>query len=112
MSFEVQGGHDQRHVAERLREVAELAPQARVVLLGEQADVVAEREQTLEERSRLRPAAGEGVVAAPDLLKGRGPAARPGPAPGALTSVSAEQVRTITPVAAGAGRHPRRGWGG
>ena len=40
---EVAGGVDQRHVGERLREVAEQAPGRRVVLLGEQADVVGQR---------------------------------------------------------------------
>src|SRR5438093_4385009 len=40
---------DQREVRERLRKVAELAPGDGVVLLGEEADVVAQVEQTLEE---------------------------------------------------------------
>ena len=44
---------DEREVRERLREVAELPARSRVVLLGEQADVVAEVEQPLEELARL-----------------------------------------------------------
>jgi hypothetical protein len=47
------GGHDQRHVAERLREVAELAPGAGVVLLRQETEVVSEREQALEELARF-----------------------------------------------------------
>ena len=43
----------QRHVGERLREVAEHALRRRVVLLGEQPDVVGEPEQALEQRARL-----------------------------------------------------------
>src|SRR5262249_3741877 len=37
---EVHGGVDERHVRERLREVAELALRHRIVFLGEQSDVV------------------------------------------------------------------------
>src|SRR5262245_28428988 len=50
-------------VRERLREVAEQPLLVRVVLLGEQAEVVADSEQPLEERARLVPAAegGEAV---------------------------------------------------
>ena len=44
---------------ERLREVPDQAPGVDVVLLGEQAEVVAEREQPLEERLRLGEAALE-----------------------------------------------------
>src|SRR5438093_13644001 len=44
---------DQREVRERLRKVAELAPGDGVVLLGEEADVVAQVEQTLEELARF-----------------------------------------------------------
>ena len=46
-------GADEREVGERLREVAELAAGDRVVFLGEQADVVAEVEQPLEQLARL-----------------------------------------------------------
>jgi hypothetical protein len=55
-------GDDERHVAEGLREVPQLALPARVVLLGEQAQVVPEREQPLEPRARLLDAAGERIV--------------------------------------------------
>ena len=50
-------GVDQRDVRERLREVADQPLASRVVLLGEQADVVAQREQPFEERraSSTRP---------------------------------------------------------
>ena len=54
---EHQRGVDQREVGERLREVAELAAGDRVVLLGQQADVVAQAEQALEELARLGDAA-------------------------------------------------------
>src|SRR4029079_9084328 len=40
----VERGVDERYVRERLRKVAELASHARVVLLGEEPDVVAELE--------------------------------------------------------------------
>ena len=46
---QVERGLDQRHVAERLRRVADLALVPGVVLLAEQADVVAQREQPLEQ---------------------------------------------------------------
>ena len=45
-------------MGERLREVAELALRDRVVLLGEQPDVVGQAEQPLEQRA--------GLVGAPD----------------------------------------------
>src|SRR5436853_888401 len=47
---EVERRVDERDVRERLREVADLAAQPRVVLLGQQADVVAQGEQPLEKR--------------------------------------------------------------
>jgi UDP-N-acetyl-D-mannosaminuronic acid transferase (WecB/TagA/CpsF family) len=50
---------NQSHVSERLREVAELSFKARIVLLGEQPDIVAELEQTLENSARLGTLAGE-----------------------------------------------------
>src|SRR5688572_6314454 len=46
---QVARGVDQPDVRERLREVADLALEAAVVLLGQQADVVAQREQALED---------------------------------------------------------------
>jgi hypothetical protein len=42
---------DQREMGEGLREVAELALGVRIVFLGEQPDIVAEGEQSLEERA-------------------------------------------------------------
>src|SRR5438477_11924872 len=44
---------DERDVREGLREVAEVAARARVVLLGKQADVVGEAAKALEELARL-----------------------------------------------------------
>src|SRR6185312_11407424 len=52
-------GVDERHVRQRLREVAEHHPVDRVVLLGEEADVVAQREEPLEQALGLAPASGE-----------------------------------------------------
>ena len=46
-------------MAERLREVADLPPPRDVVLLGEQAEVVGQPEQPLEQRARLVDAAVE-----------------------------------------------------
>ena len=42
--------YDQREVAERLREVADLPPPRHVVLLGEQAEIVGQADQPLEQR--------------------------------------------------------------
>src|SRR5918992_499270 len=53
---QVERGVDERHVRKRLREVAEQAPRDRVVFLGEEANVVGEAEQPLEELVRLVPA--------------------------------------------------------
>src|SRR5580704_10716750 len=57
---QIERGADQREMAERLREVAEEALLLGVVLLREQADVVAQREQPLEERLRVALATHEG----------------------------------------------------
>src|SRR6266851_1540548 len=46
---EVERGLDERHMAERLRRVADLTRIPGVVFLAEQADVVAQREQPVEE---------------------------------------------------------------
>ena len=56
------GADDQAEVREGLREVADLAPERRVVLLGEEAEVVAQAQQPLEEALGLVEAPGEGVV--------------------------------------------------
>ena len=47
------GGVDERQVAERLREVADLAPQFDVVLLGEEPEVVPQAQQPLIQLARL-----------------------------------------------------------
>src|SRR3546814_918829 len=57
---EVERGVHQADVAERLREVTELATGHRVVLLGEEPHVVAQGEQPLEQRSGLVDPADEG----------------------------------------------------
>jgi hypothetical protein len=54
-----QGCADEREVAERLREVADLPLPRHVVLLGQQAEIVCHREEPLEERAGLRDAAVE-----------------------------------------------------
>src|SRR3954468_7245440 len=53
MRQHVERGRDEREVGERLREVPEQALLLRVVLLGEEADVVREADQLLEQRMRL-----------------------------------------------------------
>jgi len=55
-------GADQGQVAERLREVSDQPLQLGVVLLGVEAQVVAQPEQPLEVRLRLVDAADVGVV--------------------------------------------------
>ena len=50
---QVVGGVDQRDVREGLRKVADLAGEARVVLLGEESDVVTQRKQVLEKLAGL-----------------------------------------------------------
>src|SRR5712692_10850855 len=47
---QIVGGVDQRHVGERLGEIAEKALCPRVVFLGQQAEIVAQRQQPLEHR--------------------------------------------------------------
>ena len=59
MAGQAVGGVDERDVREGLREVADEAPRHRVVLLGEEAEVVAQREQALEERPRVVDAADQ-----------------------------------------------------
>src|SRR4051812_29579763 len=53
---------DQREVREALREVADLAVIARVPLFGEQPEVIAQREQPIEQLLRVFGATGERVV--------------------------------------------------
>ena len=50
---QVMGGVDQADVGEGLGEIAQLAAGARVVLLGQQAEVVAHRQEALEQRRRV-----------------------------------------------------------
>jgi hypothetical protein len=57
-------------VGQCLWEVAEEPLPARVVLLGEEADVVSEREQPLEQAARLVVAAEEGEVVIRPLASG------------------------------------------
>ena len=79
------GRTDEREVRERLREVPELTPRDGVVLLGEQADVVAEVEQPLEQLARL-------VVGCPGARarrRARTSTARKTPSPGGNPSTAA-----------------------
>src|SRR5215470_4230289 len=46
---QAQGRSDERKMRECLREIAKLPLRLRIVFLGEQADIVAQREQTLEQ---------------------------------------------------------------
>jgi hypothetical protein len=55
--FEVEGGVDERDVGESLGEVADQAFAVDVVFLGEQAKVVAEGKETVEERAGVAFAA-------------------------------------------------------
>ena len=59
---EIQRRVHQRQVRERLRKIAQLAPQPRIVLLGEQPDIVAQRPQSLEQPSRIVPTTQQHVV--------------------------------------------------
>src|SRR5262249_33306009 len=72
-----EGGVDQRHVAEGLREVALLAARLGFVLLGEQAEVVADGEQALEQYlGILTPADLDPGVAQPEAAGQEGAFAR------------------------------------
>ena len=53
VAVEVEGGIDQRDVRESLREVADQAFALDIVFLGEQAEIVAQRKQALEEAARV-----------------------------------------------------------
>ena len=71
---------DERHVAERLREVADAGGRARVVLLGQQPDIVAQRQQPLEQLARLVAAADQReVVGQPERARRNAPS--PGGSP-------------------------------
>ena len=47
---------DQRDVRKRLRKVPELASEPRIVLLGQEADIVAQRQEAFKKLARLRHA--------------------------------------------------------
>ena len=49
---EIMRGVDQRDVRQRLREIAGLAAGSRIVLLGQQAEIVGQTEEPLEQRTR------------------------------------------------------------
>src|SRR4051795_1157903 len=71
---QVAGGVDQGHVAERLGEVAYQAARAGVVLLRQQAEVVAQREQPLESLHSLLVASLQRVVVGePERAREEGP---------------------------------------
>ena len=84
---EVARGVDERHVGERLGEVPEHALRDRVVLLGDQADVVGEPEQAVEELARLveAPHAGTGC------RRARTSRARNTPSPGGSPSTPSSE---------------------
>lgn len=65
----------EREVAERLRKSAKLPPRPRIVLLGEQADIVSNREQTLKEPARVA------VTTLQDHVVGKPKTAREAPFP-------------------------------
>src|SRR5579864_7098276 len=50
---QIEGGVDQGHMRESLREIAQLSPGCRIVLFGQEADIIAQREQALEDLTRL-----------------------------------------------------------
>src|SRR5258708_32096188 len=52
-SRQVEGGVDERDVREGLREVPELPSETRVILLRQEADIVAQCQQALEQFPRL-----------------------------------------------------------
>src|SRR6188474_1919361 len=62
LAGQVAGGVDEAHVAHRLGEVPEEPARGGIVLLGQEPDVVAEREQPLEDLGRLADAALEREV--------------------------------------------------
>ena len=78
---EIERGVDQRDVREGLREVADQPARRAVVFLGQQPDVVAQRQQPLEQRSRLRPAVCRMKASASQKLQ-----ARNAPSPGGSPS--------------------------
>jgi hypothetical protein len=58
-SRKIAGGVDDRNVRQRLREIADQVSATAIIFLGQQPDVVAQREQSLEQRNRVRLSAGK-----------------------------------------------------
>jgi len=74
---EIGRGVDQPDVRERLRKVAQEAPSARIVLLGQKANVVADVEKALEECPRLGLLALQGeIIGQPEAAREKGALAR------------------------------------
>src|SRR6267142_1408864 len=70
-------GVDQADVREGLREVADEPSRVRIVLLGQEADVVADVEEALEERAGLGPPPLQGqIVGEPERARQKRPFAR------------------------------------
>src|SRR5690242_527079 len=64
---EVERGIDERDVREGLREISDLSFDARIVLLGEQSDIIAQCEKVLEHPARvLMPAEQHVIVGEPE----------------------------------------------
>jgi len=55
----IAGGVDDRNVRQCLREIADETSSSAIVFLGQQSNVIAEREQSLEQRHGVRLSAGE-----------------------------------------------------
>src|ERR1700730_7232674 len=76
---QVQGRYDQGDMRERLRKISDLAPHVRIVLLGEQADIVAKRQQALEQGAAHAVAIGKTGLPSDDVDRSQGrEGARPG----------------------------------
>ena len=103
-SYEVHRGVDQRDVGEGLGEVAEHAPPCRVVLLGEQADVVGERRPGGRRARAPRPSApaGTGCRRARSCRRGT----RPRPAAGRRCLHACDSAAPIRPRSGRGGSLP------
>src|SRR5687768_1007111 len=58
---QIERGRDEREMRERLRKISEHALLRRVVLFGEQPDVVAERKQSIDQLFRFLPSSAHRV---------------------------------------------------
>src|SRR5437762_10611307 len=88
-SSEIERRIDQRDVRERLGEIAHLTLRPRIILLGEEPDVIAEREQPLEESARVLMAPLQHVVVRkPKAASDEGALAAGKPVVGLLTIVA------------------------